>query len=186
MPSSNRTLPGTTIEPGNGRIDGRPRSPTRPPRIRMQMVEALVGEDLQLLGQLEAGLVVVDPSGLVVHWNDRAERLLGRAADQALGRRWQDCVVLVRGGGATPRKIRAAAGQPGGWNGQMRVRISRGRVLAFQAHVQPVRESTTAALALQTREAQMLRDLAGLPSITNDPTRVQQIAERALQVVAEA
>ena len=169
----------------------------------MQMVEALVGEDLQLLGQLEAGLVVVDPSGLVVHWNDRAERLLGRAADQALGRRWQDCVVLVRGGGATPRKIRAAAGQPGGWNGQMRVRISRGRVLAFQAHVQPVRlgdggehgtmaffwpvaESTSAALALQTREAQMLRDLAGLPSITKDPTQVQQIAERALQVVAEA
>lgn len=66
----------------------------RPPRISMQMVEALVGEDLRLLGQLEAGLVVVDPSGLVVHRNDRAERLLGRAAEQALGQRRQDCVTL--------------------------------------------------------------------------------------------
>jgi len=163
----------------------------------------LLGKDLRLFEQLEAGLVVVDPSGLVVHWNDRAERLLGRAADQAVGRRWQDCVVLVRGAVATPRRIRAAVGQPGGWNGVLRARVAPGLVLTFQAHVQPVSlgegpdrgtmaffwpipESASAALALQTREAQMLRDLAGLPTVPNAPAQVQPIAERALKVISDA
>jgi PAS domain S-box-containing protein len=169
----------------------------------MDRVEALLGNDRQLLGQLEAGLVVVDASGLVVHWNDRAELLLGRAAEDALGRRWQDCVALLRGGIATPTKMRAAVGQPGGWNGQLRTRVAPGRVLAFQAHIQPVRlddgaeqgtmaffwpipESDSAVLALQTREAQMLRDLAGLPTNSNHPTQVQPIAEHALQEIASA
>ncbi|HEY5487971.1 MAG TPA: PAS domain S-box protein [Candidatus Limnocylindrales bacterium] len=164
----------------------------------------MLGKDLQLLEQLEAGLVVVDPSGLVVHWNDRAERLLGRAADQAVGRRWQDCVVLVRGAVATPRRIRAAFGQPGGWNGVLRARVAPGLVLTFQAHVQPVSlgdgpdqgtmaffwpipesASVAVAVALQTREAQMLRDLAGLPAVTNAPAQVQPIAEHALKVISD-
>ena len=165
------------------------------------MVEALVGEDLRLLAQLEAGLVVVDPSGLVVHWNEQAERLLGLTAEQALGRRLQDCVVLVRGGTSTPKAIRSAAVQPGGWNGQLRARISPGRVLAFQAHVQPVKsddgsghgtmvffwpayDSAEAELSIRTGDAQMVRDLAGLPTTAND-NQVSGIAERALQVVAE-
>jgi two-component system NtrC family sensor kinase len=164
----------------------------------------LVGEDLRLLGQLEAGLVVVDPSGLVVQWNDWAARLLGRAADQAIGRRWQDCVVLVRGGVATPRKIRAGVLKPGGWNGQLRARVEPGRVLSFQAHIQairsgegdnaagtivffwPILESSTAVLSVHERETQMLRDLAGLPTVTNDPSQLQQLAERALRVIADA
>ena len=200
--SSNGTVPGDTIQPGIWESSTDAPKPTRPPRIRIQMVEALVGEDLRLLAQLEAGLVVVDPSGLVVHWNEQAERLLGLTAEQALGRRLQDCVVLVRGGTSTPKAIRSAAVQPGGWNGQLRARISPGRVLAFQAHVQPVKsddgpghgtmvffwpahDSAEAGLSIRTGDAQMVRDLAGLPTIASDDNQVSGIAERALQVVAE-
>ena len=166
------------------------------------MVEALPGEDFRLLAQLEAGVIVVGPSGLVVRWNERAERLLERAADQAIGRPWHDSVMLFGGDLAASRRIRTAAGKADGWNGHLSATVAPDRIVEFQVHVQaialedgaagtialfwPMPALDTAALSVRTREAQMLRELAGLPTISNGPKQVQQIAERALRVVAEA
>ena len=176
--------------------------PNAPVPVSTHMVEALPGEDFRLLGQLEAGVIVVGPSGLVVRWNEGAERLLERAADQAIGRRWQDSVVLVRSDLATPRKIRAAASKPDGWNGRLSATVAPDRIVEFQVHVQaigledgavgiialfwPMPASDPAEPTPQTREARMLRELAGLPTVTNGPRQVQQVAQRALRVVEEA
>ncbi len=166
------------------------------------MVEALPGEDFRLLGQLEAGVIVVDQSGLVVRWNEPAERLLERAADQAVGRPWQDSVALVAGDAVRWPRIRAAASKLDGWNGRLSAALTPDRIVDFQVHVQaidleegalgtialfwPVPVSDQTSLTLQQREARMLRALAGLPAIANGSKQLRQTAERALQVVAEA
>lgn len=59
-------------------------------------------EDLQLLEQLEAGIMVIDGAGIAVRWNGRAQRTLGIAADLA--------------------EVRAAAMQPGGSHGWTQIR----------------------------------------------------------------
>ena len=179
----------------------------------MYVVEPLTGEDLRLPLPPEAGVVVVDPAGLIVQWNDQAGRLLRRDAHEAIGRRWNDCVVLGRGdtatATATPREVRAAARTPAGWSGVLRAKVAPGCILSFQATFQPislgdgagsgtlalfwavaaaaaVAQSTAVSRAVQVREAEMFRDLAGIVALSEERPQLQLIAERALQIVAVA
>ena len=54
-------------------------------------------EDLQLLEQLDTGIVVIDGAGIVVRWNAHAQRILGLSADAAIGRPWVELLTVVRG-----------------------------------------------------------------------------------------
>ena len=93
-------------------------------------------EDLQLLNQLEAGIVVMDGAGVVVRWNPHAERILGLPAADAIGRPWADFVAVVRGGIVADHEEPHAATLPLGWHVPIRLRISDTRDVWVRAHVQ--------------------------------------------------
>ncbi|MGA3057500.1 MAG: PAS domain S-box protein, partial [Candidatus Limnocylindrales bacterium] len=92
-------------------------------------------QDLQLLEQLEAGIAMMDAAGIVVRWNAHAERILGRAAGDALGRRWTEIVSVVRGDDITGHKVRVAAARPGGWRGLTNLRVGKDTDVWVRAHV---------------------------------------------------
>jgi PAS domain S-box-containing protein len=108
------------------------------------VVQVFAGEDLKLLEQLEAGVVLVDPGGTVVLWNADATRILGLGAEEAIGRKWTACVTPVHGsetGGyeAGEDAIRAGIVRQGGnWHGVMQVRTSAGKAIWVRAHIRRV------------------------------------------------
>ena len=93
-------------------------------------------DDLQLLEQLEAGIVVLDGAGVVVRWNRYAENILGLTADQAIGRPWIGLLSVVGGEDFAGREVRAAAMKPGGWHGRTQLQIGPGGKVWVKAHVQ--------------------------------------------------
>ncbi len=107
------------------------------------MVQSLAVEDLQLLEQLEAGIVVMDGAGVVVRWNAHAERILGLPATQAIGARWADLLSVVRGGEVAGREVRVATMKPGGWHGVALLRLTNGGEVRVRAHVQAYKLAPT-------------------------------------------
>jgi PAS domain S-box-containing protein len=103
----------------------------------------LAVEDLQLLEQLEAGIVIMDAAGVVLRWNAHAARILGLPADKAMGRPWAELLSVVRGGDVTGRELRIAALRPGGWDGLAQLRLANGKDVWVRAHVQTWRLSPT-------------------------------------------
>jgi PAS domain S-box-containing protein len=101
----------------------------------------LAVEDLQLLEQLEAGIVVMDGAGVVVRWNRHAERILGLGADQAIGRPWAGLFSVVRGEDIAGSEVRAAAMKPGGWHGRTQLGTGPTSTVWVQAHVQAIKKS---------------------------------------------
>jgi PAS domain S-box-containing protein len=100
------------------------------------VVLSLAIEQLQLLEELDAGIVVMDAAGIVVRWNRHAERILGLTADLAIGRPWTGLLSVVRGENVAAARVRAAAMQPGGWHGRTQLRIGSDHSVWVQAHVQ--------------------------------------------------
>ncbi|HEX7612583.1 MAG TPA: PAS domain S-box protein, partial [Candidatus Limnocylindrales bacterium] len=103
------------------------------------MVQVSASEDVQLLDQLEAGIVVMDGAGVVVRWNAHAERILGVPAADAVGRPWAEIVAVVRGGNVTGHQVRQIATLPRGWHGPIQLRISNTREVWVRAHVQSLK-----------------------------------------------
>ena len=110
---------------------GRDRSRPSP-----HVVLSLAIEHLQLLEELDAGIVVTDAAGIVVRWNCHAERILGLTADLAIGRPWTAILSVIRGEDIAADRVRAAAMQPGGWHGRTQLRIGDDHSVWVQAHVQ--------------------------------------------------
>jgi PAS domain S-box-containing protein len=106
---------------------------------RKHVVQALASEDVRLLDQLEAGIVVMDGAGVVVRWNSHAERILGVPAADAIGRPWTDIAAVVRGGDETGHRLRGAATLPVGWHGPIQLRIRNTREVWVGAHVQSLK-----------------------------------------------
>jgi PAS domain S-box-containing protein len=102
----------------------------------------LVVEDLQLLEQLEAGIVIMDGAGVVVRWNAHAERILGLPADKAIGRPWAELLSIVRDGEIVGGDPQAVALGPGGWHGLVHLRLATGGDVRVRAHVQAWRLSS--------------------------------------------
>jgi PAS domain S-box-containing protein len=93
-------------------------------------------DDFRLLDQLEAGIAAINAAGIVVHWNARAEHILGVPADRAIGRPWADIAVVLSGTGIEAGDVRQAAMQPAGWHGLALLRIDSTRDVWVRAHVQ--------------------------------------------------
>src|SRR5450759_3932087 len=106
---------------------------------RKRVVQALASEDVRLLDQLEAGIVVMDGAGVVVRWNAHAERILGVPAADAIGRPWADIVTVVRGGNVAGHEVRLIATLPTGWHGPIQLRICNTHEVWVKAHVQPLK-----------------------------------------------
>jgi PAS domain S-box-containing protein len=105
--------------------------------------QSLAVEDLRLLEQLETGIVVIDGAGIVVRWNEHAERILGLSADEAVGRPWTDVINVVQGGNVAGHEVRVAAMKPGGWHGLTKLRVAAGRDVWVRAHVQAMKLAPT-------------------------------------------
>jgi PAS domain S-box-containing protein len=103
------------------------------------VVQALASEDVRLLDQLEAGIVVMDGAGVVVRWNAHAERILGVPAADAIGRPWADIVTVVRGGNVAGHEVRLIATLPTGWHGPIQLRICNTHEVWVKAHVQSLK-----------------------------------------------
>jgi PAS domain S-box-containing protein len=101
----------------------------------MRVVQALANEDGQLLDQLEAGIVVVDGSGAVLHWNAPAERILGVAAADAMGRRFDEFVAVVPETDGASRDRGHSPTLIAGWDGPIQLRIANARDIWVRAHV---------------------------------------------------
>jgi PAS domain S-box-containing protein len=100
-------------------------------------------DDLQLLDQLAAGIVVTDAAGIVVSWNAHATRILGLPQDEALGRPWTASFGIVRGGNLSGDEVRVSAMSPGGWHGLIELRVASTHDIWVQAHVQALKLSPT-------------------------------------------
>jgi PAS domain S-box-containing protein len=100
------------------------------------MAQTVAGEELRLLERLEAGIVVVDPSGTVVLWNAKAERILGLPAGDTLGRPWDACLSIIRGEGAAATA--ASIEELAGWGGPLRIKAGQGKTRRAQARVQRI------------------------------------------------
>jgi PAS domain S-box-containing protein len=107
------------------------------------VVQSLAVEDLQLLEQLEAGIVIMDGAGIVVRWNTHAQRILGLASKSAVGRPWIDLLSVVRGGDIAGHEVRVAAMEPGGWHGLTQLRVASVGDVWVRAHVQALKLSPT-------------------------------------------
>jgi PAS domain S-box-containing protein len=103
------------------------------------VIQVLESEDARLLDQLEAGIVVMDGAGVVVRWNAHAERILGVAATDAVGRPWADILTVERGGNVAGHQVRLIATLPTGWHGPIQLRIRNGRDVWVKAHVQSLK-----------------------------------------------
>ena len=106
---------------------------------RKRVVQVSVSEDVQLLDQLEAGIVVMDGAGVVVRWNGHAERILGVPAADAVGRPWADLIAVVRGGDVAGHQVRKIVALPPGWHGPIQLRVSNEREVWVRAHVQSLK-----------------------------------------------
>jgi PAS domain S-box-containing protein len=100
------------------------------------VVQALASEDVQLLGQLEAGIVATDGAGIIVRWNANAERILGVPASNVLGRPWTDSLAIVRGENVDGKSVLRAALLAEGWLGALQVRVADERDLWIRARIQ--------------------------------------------------
>jgi PAS domain S-box-containing protein len=105
----------------------------------------LAVEDLQLLEQLEAGIVVIDAAGVVVRWNGYAQRLIGIDVKSAEGHPLAELLQIAGGTDPCSREIRAAAAKPGGWSGLTQIRVADGGGLWLRIHAQAVKVSPTDA-----------------------------------------
>ncbi len=104
------------------------------------MAQSLAVEDLQLLEQLQAGIVIIDSAGVIVRWNSHAETILGLPSDAAVGRPWPEVLTIVRGGDIGAHAVRLEALKPGGWHGPTNVRVGAADVWV-RAHVQTLKLS---------------------------------------------
>jgi PAS domain S-box-containing protein len=107
------------------------------------VVQGLLDQDLQLFERLEAGIVLVDAAGIVVRWNSNAERILGLATDDALGRPWTEFMTVVRDDGIGGHEVRLNAGKAGSWHGLTMLRVGEGEEVCVRALVQPYLASPT-------------------------------------------
>jgi len=104
------------------------------------VTQSLAVADLQLLEQLQAGIVIMDSAGKVVRWNSHAETILGLSADAALGRPWSELLTIVRGADISGHAVRLEALKAGGWHGLMNLRVGTADVWV-RAHVQALKLS---------------------------------------------
>ena len=94
-----------------------------------------------MIDQLEAGIVVIDATGVVARWSAHAERILGVPAADAIGRPWAELVVVVRGCNVAGHTVRDTATLPVGWHGSIELRVSNGQPVWVNAHVQSLKLS---------------------------------------------
>ncbi len=95
-------------------------------------------EEIQLLGRVDAGVAVMDAAGIVVRWNDHAERILGVKAADAVGKPWRELLLVLGSGSLAGSEVRKAALHPGGWHGLTSLQLD-GKVVRVEAHVQSLK-----------------------------------------------
>lgn len=139
-----------------------------------------------LLDQVQVGVVGVDHSGRVTHWNAEAEALLGIAAADVMG---SDIVTLL----ATPereeegRRILASVlgGRP--WQGELVVISGSGADAVMQVRSAPVRDTSgrvrgvVSAFVDATREREAKESLALQKAAADRVETLQQVTARLLE-----
>ncbi|PZG10285.1 PAS domain S-box protein [Nonomuraea aridisoli] len=102
--------------------------------VRMELGEggdpreaALAAVPAGPLEALHVGVVIADRDGVVESWNSEAERLLGRPAEQAVGRSLKE-LVAWRGHGPYALSLADTLGL-GRWRGEVRMRHLDGRLI---------------------------------------------------------
>jgi PAS domain S-box-containing protein len=108
-------------------------APSRPSGLG----HALFDEDTNLLGRLDAGVAVMDGAGIVVRWNEHAERLLGLKAADAVGHPWRELLEVVGGEEFAGSEVRRVAAEPSGWDGVTSLRVA-GNPVRMRVHVQTI------------------------------------------------
>ena len=81
----------------------------------------------------------MDEAGVIVRWNGHAHRILGVAAEEAIGKPWTELVTVVRGEDVAGHAVRAAALGSGGWHGRIQLRLGQDDPIWVQAHVQTMK-----------------------------------------------
>ena len=105
------------------------------------MGQTLENDDLELLERLKTGIAIMDSAGSVVRWNADAERILGVAARDAIGRPWTSLLTVVRGEEVSGAEVLTAAMTPVGWHGLIELRLAAGPEIWVRAHVQGMKLS---------------------------------------------
>jgi PAS domain S-box-containing protein len=111
--------------------------------------------------------IAIDSSGVVTHWNSRAEQMLGRAASHAVGTLLVECLP-----GIDPRLARAARGGEG-WNEARRAEIvttsASGEHIPLEISVSPIADVNGDAAA-----SIFARDLTAQKAAERELARTQR------------
>ena len=93
--------------------------------------------------QLGAGVAVTDGDGVLVRWNEHAERILGIPAAEAIGRPWNDVLTIMHGADVAGSEIQVASRTPEGWYGRALIRVPGPREVWVRTHVRMVMDAVT-------------------------------------------
>jgi PAS domain S-box-containing protein len=76
-----------------------------------------IEEQSQMLAQVSDAVIVVDPFGIITHWNPGAQNLFEWTAEEAMGR--DECDLLLKGDAQTLSQIKYEANNRGRWAGEL-------------------------------------------------------------------
>jgi PAS domain S-box-containing protein len=89
-----------------------------------------------LLDIVENAVVATDANGRITYWNAFAERLFGRARDEAIGKRFRQIVPILDD---TATHLNAEVAGGGTWSGDFEVRRPDATAFVASARVSPIR-----------------------------------------------
>lgn len=101
----------------------------------------------QLLRAVDESVVVLDLTGVVVHWGDGAERLYGWTSEEAVGTHVDDLVVRIDDDVEDLEAVLAKAELGEGWEATFRVR-GKDRDLTVSARTTPLRDERGEVLGM--------------------------------------
>jgi PAS domain S-box-containing protein len=106
--------------------------------MRLPQSTATPGElDLSVLDDLPVAVIVTDPSGTIVGWNEGAHLLYGWTSDETVGRSAREVLVPVHEED-TARAVMDRVGSGRTWEGRLDVTAMDGRTVPAQVVVIPV------------------------------------------------
>jgi diguanylate cyclase (GGDEF)-like protein/PAS domain S-box-containing protein len=121
-----------------------------------------------LLGSPPISMIVTDPAGVVLSWNDQAETMYGWSAQEATGRQIDELVVRpdgLSGSDALVERLRDGRA----WEGEYRVKRSDGREISVHDVVCPLSDDTA--------------EVTGFIGFSVDVTRNRQASGAVLDAV---
>ena len=107
---------------------------------RVSAVDRL-GFQARLLDSVSQPVIASTPEGVLIYWNEAAERALGYSQQEAIGQRGSELLRSSYGEGVYDALVRALRSPASAWRGEMTVHTKAGDAVCMEASVRLVRDA---------------------------------------------